>query len=1194
MKILRLKAKNINSLKGDTDIDFEDFLQDSALFGITGPTGSGKSTLLDIITCALYGRTPRLNNPSDLMSRHCGEALCEVEFEVKSKIYRSVWTQKRARNKADGKLQQATMELSDVLTEKVLESKVSRVPKFIEELTGLDFDRFSQSMMLAQGSFDAFLKAKEGERSALLEKITGTKIYAQISQRVYEKYSEGKQAIELDTQLLGGMELMDAEVLKEKTETLALNKKAKLEEDQKLKTLNLALNWSDTLSKLTLEKEKYEQAFREVSQAKEAKKEDFLKLEQALKALSLSTSHTQKMSLENNLKADETSLAGLTTELKELATQIVTHTSLSKENKVELELAKKHFDTEVGKLKQAREIQTQEQEKTKAKSELDKTIETKTASSKMLNETLVQINETFTKLSSEVAGKNEYLKTHSKDEKLISTLALIGDNLEKYTQAQTDLNKLLSDKAHIDQTFTQIQSRQTVLQAEYETLAIASKKSETAYDELQSQSSKDVTDEPQRQIELKQIEKLSISLKSYRELLANKDQELKVITDNNDKEKMLSQTLTSLSQQIQELKAHIETLRVKKDQELLIQKYEVDRAKLVEGEACFLCGSLEHPSVEHAPTNNVDETSSSIVEKSSQLQSLESELKTHEAKLAHLKANLESSHLEVAKLDKSLETLMLEFKLADFTISQESEANLFEKQNSIETELKQIIQRRESRELLLKQRDADALALKNKEQERSMLMTEHTKQSEQIKQFETNEKAMLSSIESLTTKLTLQYKEYDLSFDKQNYELQVKELFVRRDTYVRHQEELKVLEKELALCNIKKTENETALASLTAELKADTNKANELDRSLKELHEKRIVILNVAHLDNYEQEIHTNYKAIETKAQTAIQELQALSNNQVQINKQKVALETKINKDKEQLVMLSTEFNKQLEANDFENLEAFRSASMENEARQALELSCKAINEKFNETKTLKEQALKQLQEHQKTPQSDKPISELKEEQEASEKKVDELQISIGRDEKELELNHEKETKHKDKIASLNLKKEAFKVWQKMQELIGSADGAKFAKFAQGITLDQLIKLANHHLNILSQRYTLVRGQEEKQLLEIEIIDSYQGNVIRPVSTLSGGESFIVSLALALGLSELASQKISIDSLFLDEGFGTLDPQSLDMALNALSLLQDSGKMVGVISHVEALKERIPLQIKVIPKGDGTSFVEVG
>jgi len=102
MKILSIKALNINSLKGKTEINFEELTKDGALFAITGPTGSGKSTILDIISCALYGRTARLKNPNDLMSRHSGEAYCEVEFEIRGKAFRSSWSQKRARNKHDG------------------------------------------------------------------------------------------------------------------------------------------------------------------------------------------------------------------------------------------------------------------------------------------------------------------------------------------------------------------------------------------------------------------------------------------------------------------------------------------------------------------------------------------------------------------------------------------------------------------------------------------------------------------------------------------------------------------------------------------------------------------------------------------------------------------------------------------------------------------------------------------------------------------------------------------------------------------------------------------------------------------------------------------------------------------------------------------------------------------------------------
>lgn len=254
---------------------------------------------------------------------------------------------------------------------------------------------------------------------------------------------------------------------------------------------------------------------------------------------------------------------------------------------------------------------------------------------------------------------------------------------------------------------------------------------------------------------------------------------------------------------------------------------------------------------------------------------------------------------------------------------------------------------------------------------------------------------------------------------------------------------------------------------------------------------------------------------------------------------------------------------------------------------------CKALYEKYTQIQTLKNDTIKKLQEQKELNLTDKELQTLNDESKELQTAIDELQKSIGSLEKELEINASNMKKHEDKIKECELKKEAFKVWIKLNEMVGSASGDKFAKFAQGITLDQLIYLANRHLQILSPRYELQRSSDSSKLLEIEIIDGFQGDVVRPVSTLSGGESFIVSLSLALGLSALASQKISIDSLFLDEGFGTLDSDSLELALNALNQLQSSGKMVGVISHVEALKERIPLQIRVVPKGDGTSVLDL-
>ena len=152
---------------------------------------------------------------------------------------------------------------------------------------------------------------------------------------------------------------------------------------------------------------------------------------------------------------------------------------------------------------------------------------------------------------------------------------------------------------------------------------------------------------------------------------------------------------------------------------------------------------------------------------------------------------------------------------------------------------------------------------------------------------------------------------------------------------------------------------------------------------------------------------------------------------------------------------------------------------------------------------------------------------------------------------------------------------------------IGSADGKKYRNFAQGLTFELMVSHANRQLEKMTDRYLLIR--DEKQPLELNVVDSYQAGEIRSTKNLSGGESFIVSLTLALGLSKMASQKVRVDSLFLDEGFSTLDEEALETALEKLSGLQQDGKLIGVIYHVSALKERISTQINITPVSGGHS-----
>lgn len=275
-----------------------------------------------------------------------------------------------------------------------------------------------------------------------------------------------------------------------------------------------------------------------------------------------------------------------------------------------------------------------------------------------------------------------------------------------------------------------------------------------------------------------------------------------------------------------------------------------------------------------------------------------------------------------------------------------------------------------------------------------------------------------------------------------------------------------------------------------------------------------------------------------------------------------------------------------LAASPFATETAFQQALIPDDERRELENLRQSLANELAQAQALQAQAEQVLVSVLAHPQADAYQQASKDEVEARIQNLNnqqqELATRTGEINQALNADQQRRQQQQALFQQIEAYRREYDDIQYLNSLVGSKDGAKFRKFAQGLTLDHLVLLANQQLERLHGRYLLKR--KENAGLELSVLDTWQGDIERDTKTLSGGESFLVSLALALALSDLVSHKTRIESLFLDEGFGTLDRETLDVALDALDNLNASGKMIGVISHIDAMKERIPVQLRVIKK----------
>lgn len=1082
MKLLELRFKNLNSLEGEWHIDFTqaDYEQ-NGIFAISGPTGAGKTTLLDAICLALYGRTPRLDviskSQNEIMSRQHAECFAELKFKTAKGVYSASWSQRRARNRVDGNLQEVKRELFDVNSGKLLSSRIAEINQLTADISGLDFERFTRTMLLAQGRFADFLNAKEEERSPILEQITGTQIYSDISIKVHQIKSQEEKKLAALSGSLDEINLLEQEVvddLENSLKELDLKLSAIVTKQGKLKQ---RMDWWDELAKATAAKQDLETKLAECLK----EENDFAPQAKALtlanKTLPLIRSHTTISSLRDNLTNNQKNLIELNPQLSLAA---ITRDEAIAEC------------TQAENTEQAhRQLLEQQQ---------------------LLFSEVRQIDRDIRQENNALQNDNLTLK------KLQNRLNIAAQEL---TKGQTR-HQRLSD--FVKQLYQRLIVRGYKLEPLLD-------QSITSYLTVLSHGSK-IT---QLRQDIEGIKEQLRHLNTFNELSETYYELNKKLTQHLETKALISNSLIELDDQKKQLLQAHELCESKVNQRdaeyklsLVMQSLEQHRAELVDGEPCPLCGAIEHP------------------------------LAASDMPAAEDTLQLLNEARDAAKAAMDLINENNQEKAA-----RETELRNIEQQlSSNAKELNSLLNRIETTYQLIGELFVTSNAIQNQSDLKAALDAGQITATHFATQKTQLEKRALLLNKELNDRLRVQVYSNRISVEIEGLTVSIKSNQALLNTNQEEAEQLQqdIEDKKIKLQNLKDTRQKRF---------ADKNPDQE-EAKLKLAHEK--------FTSNAKQKAKAQQQAI-----TAYAQLEQRINNLKESSEQ---IELKLSS-------LEPQFKTLLNQQQFDSEESFINACMEEAERLKLDQQQRHLSENkksLNEQLQQTELTLNKLAQQHPEPPQERALCQSEfdtlEQQKAS------YNEDKGRHVEKLNNHRQAQARIAEQKILIDRQEKETQRWRLLHELIGSADGKKYRNFAQSLSFEIVLHYANAQLAQMSDRYSLRINPEPGSKLELFVEDHYQGAELRSVKNLSGGESFIVSLALALGLSQMVAGNMRLESLFLDEGFGTLDEDSLDIALSSLANLQRSGKTIGIISHVAALKERISTQIQVIPMSGGRSRLE--
>nr|WP_278251856.1 AAA family ATPase [Sabulibacter ruber] len=1204
----------MNSLQGEHLIRFDESpLSDSGLFAITGPTGAGKTTILDAITVALYGQVPRHGRDvAEIMTRHTGECWSEVEFEAQDKRYRAKWSLRRSRSKPDGKLQSPVMELMDAATQQILESRLSETKQRIIDLCGLDFQQFLRSVMLSQGDFTRFLKASESERSELLEKLTDTRIYSQISMAAYEKAKAERQKLQDIEQRLQLDQLLTEEDRAALAQEVNRLKAEAQQAHQYVQQHLLQQAWLENLQKLTKKEDQLAAQLTAAKAEQQAWKPQQEKLQR----------HEQTQPFQTDL-----------VRLAEVQRQGQTVAKTVSQLKQLVPAQEQQVATQNAAATSARAAHAQAQQTlTEAEPRLDQVLQQDThlaaqqtqfakdeqvtaqlqAQVRQLLGTVEQKQTEFRGIEEQGKQLKQWLSQYALDEELSQTLPEgkselrnleeTQKQLTKFRKEQVDFRLILENEAKNASTWrTQLATTEKSLQEKQAELTQLQEQARAA---LQGQEPAALEQLCHRLPQVcSQLEKQLGLSKSYLQLEARRQalqgQLAQTSQDLHQQRTALTQTKTQREQALDKLK----DLQQIVDLQRQIQKYEEARLQLQPEQPCPLCGSTHHPYVETHQAQTLSEAEQNLMHQQQRVQQIDGQEREQAAAVHRLELAEQHTKEQIQEITGQTKELQTQFAHLNTALALAHEIAVSDTidlyWNARKTELHQATTTLETLRGLRTRTDDARQAEQKLLSEQQRFRHELEKSAEKRHQTEAQLQRLQTELDDLVEQekviaetLGSFFLTYGLSYSGTNGSDLIAQLENRRQTYELKKAQLPELRVKYSEAKAEAENTQKALSEKQQELQQRQEQLEASKAHLQELWRQRYVLLSEGLQPQTEK--HRLQQALQQAAQTLQTTETALQREQEQLNLLAHQLSTK-----QQEQHTNNQAQSELETALLQKIKPLGYLSIAE--LQALLLS----EEEFRRLRTEQDRLEKTLTQLEHSLQQCRTEYQTEKERHLTELTLGELQpliqtleeeknqhlAQIGRLEMQLQQDTDLREKHRQLTHQLDVQKGEAARWARLANLIGSADGKKFSKYAQSLTLARLVELGNRHLHHLNDRYRILKSNDNE--LELQILDTYQGDAVRSVNSLSGGESFLVSLALALGLSDLASHKAQIHSLFIDEGFGTLDADTLDVAMDALESLQASGKMIGIISHVEALKERISTQIVVEKQAGGRSEIRV-